>query len=265
MRRAPYFASVRQATTIYALCDPTTGEVRYVGKTTKPLLRRLADHVWRARRCPTYCGNWILSLTHRPLIRALVVVEDADGSIMEQRIIAVYRGRGARLTNLTDGGEGAPGLVMPESAKRTLALARRGSTLSAETRAKIGAAFRGRSLSPEHRAKISAAKRGHPVSNETRSKLSKFFRARPIPEERRLRIAAAIQKRSTSPEYLARLSAGHMGHPTSAVTREKIGAAFRGKPLSPEHRAKMSLAHQGKPWSTARRAAQRKRCDSAGQ
>lgn len=144
-------------TTIYALCDPTTGEVRYIGKTVWPR-RRIADHMAEMRRGDhTHRGNWLRSLVARPIFRTLSVIDDRDALEHERRVIAAYKKIGIRLTNNTEGGEG------------TL-----GCTKSPETRAKISAAKRAqrKHLTPEHKAMISAVHRGKVVSAEIRARMA---------------------------------------------------------------------------------------------
>jgi Ni/Co efflux regulator RcnB len=106
-----------------------------------------------------------------------------------------------------------------------LSAAKKGKTVSPETRAKMSAAQKGKTVSPETRAKMSAAKKGKTVSPETRAKMS-----------------AAKKGKTLSPETRAKMSAAHKGKTLSPETRAKMSAAQKGKTLSPETRAKMSAA-----------------------
>lgn len=96
---------------IYGLCDPETGELRYVGR-TDDVKRRLAIHL-SAARAPgprTHCANWIRSLLlqgKEPDVDVLDFVPAEDAHHMEREYIALWRYLiGDRLTNLTDGGDG---------------------------------------------------------------------------------------------------------------------------------------------------------------
>lgn len=88
---------------IYGLCDPVSGELRYIGKANDPQ-KRLKSHMrdCRHRATPVYC--WIRSLDERP---ALVVLEAdcLDWKEAERRWIAKARAEGVRLLNLADGGD----------------------------------------------------------------------------------------------------------------------------------------------------------------
>jgi hypothetical protein len=249
-------ASRPRGTTIYGLCDPETGEVRYIGKTTRVLTVRLSAHMSSTRRGGrTHRDNWMRSLGAPPGIRPILVVEGATGAEMEQRVIAMYRGRGARLTNLTDGGEGTPGIVRSAEWRAKLSVALRGRKMSPEMRAKLSAERRGRPISPEHRAKMVAGLRGHYCSPETRAKIGAAHRGKPklklrgrvLSPEYRARISASHKGVALSKEHCAAIGAAHVGKPLSVECRAKISAALRGRPkgpMSPEHHAKLSANHR---------------------
>lgn len=220
--------------TVYLLSDPRGDAARYVG-VTKDLKHRMAEHLSTGTR--TWCKNWIKSLLAiglRPVVSVLEIVPDHQREDAERAWILGFRQTGANLTNLTDGGEGCPGMI----------------------------------CTPEARAKISTANRGLKRSNETRSKMSKSFRGRKFSKEARVRMGAAGKRRARSWNELARLvtlnvgrkhspqaranmSRGQMGnknclgHPHSLETRFKMSLSHRGRPKSEQHRAKLSLAHKG--------------------
>lgn len=125
-------------------------------------------------------------------------------------ISAIGRFPNGPLVNLTDGGDGTPG-VDP----------------SAETREKLSQAGRGRPKSSEHRANISAAN------------------SNPSIALRALRSHNGTGRKH-SPETLAKMAANHWTaetHPTSAA---RIGIANSKRIVSPETRAKMRQSHLGK-------------------
>lgn len=148
---------------IYGLCDPSTGEVRYVGKTSRDPSERLRGHLTDARLGQTHLHRWLRSVSCEP---SLVILEHdpEDLNVTEREWIARLRAGGTQLCNLTDGGDGfSPGWKP-----------------SAHTRAKQGAPHRGKTKSRAHREKISASltgrKRGTP-SAETRAKIGVAIRA----------------------------------------------------------------------------------------
>lgn len=103
-----------KTTFVYGLIDPTTQELRYVGKTVKPIGYRLSDHISKARRGgATYRCNWVRGLLCDGLRPEVFLIETVDAGDdwreSESFWIAYYRSIGARLTNLTQGGDGTVG------------------------------------------------------------------------------------------------------------------------------------------------------------
>lgn len=184
---------------IYGLASGEDGKVRYVGQTTAPVERRRYEHIWLARRgSQTRVSKWIRSVRRAGYsIDIFIIEKDAVLHASEKRLIAWYRRHGARLTNLTDGGEGTigwsggRGRKRPDLAARNRAgRGRSGRPISDEVRAKISAALKGRKRpdvaarnrlnkgkpgwphTEASRAKIGQAHKGKVVSAETRAKLS---------------------------------------------------------------------------------------------
>lgn len=94
---------------IYALCDPITGEVRYIGKTINQLHKRLSGH-WRDKR-KNYKTHWINSLKEqglKPTIKLIEICEESNWEDRERYWIAFYRSINDRLTNWLEGGNGLP-------------------------------------------------------------------------------------------------------------------------------------------------------------
>ena len=93
---------------IYALCDPESGDVRYIGKTNNPN-RRLGQHCR-----PTYSNGgtiprrrrWLDSLKKRGLDPEMVVIEWVDDWDSAERYwVSLFRELGFDLVNGTDGGK----------------------------------------------------------------------------------------------------------------------------------------------------------------
>ncbi len=142
---------------VYGLRDPRTAELRYVGFTSQAVERRLFEHRYAARYRTTHLYCWWRSCESEP---SLVILDSGegpweDGFAREREIISQMRAAGVRLTNLTDGGDGTPGMKASDQA-----------------RAKISAAHRGRKHSPEHVANQAASLRGVPHPPERRAAIS---------------------------------------------------------------------------------------------
>lgn len=166
--------------TIYALKDPATGCVRYVGFTSRTLSVRMYAHFGHAKAGQrTHKAVWILSLISAGLKPVIEVLETGYGSgwgKAERFWIEFYRAAGSQLTNLTDGGEGTPGY-------------NGWANLTAEQRSTI-ARNRWLNKTPEQRSEIAKtrwAKRTPEERRELSKKLSvanKLVQSRLTPEQR---------------------------------------------------------------------------------
>src|ERR1700753_3270619 len=92
---------------IYALRDPETNEIRYIGKANNSQAR-LKSHLRdaRTRRTPVY--SWINSLLRRGLSPDMIVLETCGPDVWKEReiaLIAQYRAASSRLLNVADGGD----------------------------------------------------------------------------------------------------------------------------------------------------------------
>lgn len=96
----------------YTLADPTTKEIRYVGKTVAKLEYRLAGHICEARagNIKSHRNSWIrgiLSKSLKPVVELIEEIEEIDEwEIIEQFWISQFKAWGFRLVNMTDGGDG---------------------------------------------------------------------------------------------------------------------------------------------------------------
>jgi DNA-binding CsgD family transcriptional regulator len=125
---------------IYALHDPRSGELRYVGASANPQ-HRLTLHLCPSQRARSgEQGAWMTELVRQNLKPSISIIEKSDCSnwrIRERFWIAHYRTGGARLTNTHKGGEGG--------ARTT------GQKWSEERRAHISEMFKGHSVSEKVR------------------------------------------------------------------------------------------------------------------
>lgn len=165
--------------TVYALTDPRTGAVRYVGISVD-VQNRLRHHVYR---CTHPHGNsalqkWLSELGALNLTPKAIILDEHVAERYwepaEKHWIAELAEAGCALTNATPGGWG-------KGRKRT-----------AEERATLRAAFAKRS--PEYFEKNTAILRERakrPVSAETRKKQSEARKRRVTKPETRMKMSAA--------------------------------------------------------------------------
>ena len=218
---------MNKPTKIYVLCDPDTGEIRYVGKTTMLLCQRLAGHM----QCnpKTHSGRWIKTLSNcgkRPTIRLL---EDAldDWPERERHWIQHYQLAGARLTNISPGGDGHNGHYTSPETRAKLSAARKGKKRPG-TGKKLALIFKGRKVSDATREKIAVALTGKKIPAEVRAKISESLKGRAKPER--------------TAEHCQKIAEKAVGRRRSDESKAAVSAKLKGREFSEEHRRKLSEA-----------------------
>lgn len=152
---------------IYALIDPRTKEVRYIGKTIRTLDFRLRAHINSANsKRRNLRVNWLKSLCRNGFIPEIQLLEACDESTWEDRErywIKYGRDMGWNLVNSTDGGGGPKGMRHSEETKRKMSLAHMGNKSTT-----------GRKHSEIDRARMRESHKNRlPYSTGTREKLSR--------------------------------------------------------------------------------------------
>lgn len=236
---------------IYALIDPRTQEVRYIGRSVN-IEARYRDHLNKCDKKPYWSARWIRSLQELGLVPQLEILEQVeDRSTLKDREIAwiaYAREQGWKLTNLTDGGDGT--LNPSEHHRQAVAEANRKRKFTDEMKARIGEASKGRRHSAETiaRCKEAARKPRGPLSDEHKAKLSIFRKGK-----------------KDSPETIAKrvqtlLERGHStkGRKQSAEQRAKTSIATKNAMQNPDIQEKLSEAAKrpkSDKWRASHRAA----------
>lgn len=229
---------------VYGLVDPRTGDLRYVGKSSKGL-GRPKEHLYPSGRSgTTHNARWLKQLwddgERVPLILVLEECEsDAHVLAREMVLIALFKEAGFDLTNITVGGDGSqrlPDKPVPEEVKKKMSdawtpemrkarsEAYKGRRLTEETCKKLSAAHKGRVVTPETRAKISAAQKGVPRPYAKRPLTPEQLEARKklfATEEYKKAVAAGW-----TPEARARQAELSLGKPQSDETRKRHSEAM---------------------------------------
>jgi hypothetical protein len=146
---------------IYTLEHPLTGEIRYVGKTSRSIKARYYQHICVSSDS-SYRANWIKSLNKvnlKPIIKELDVCE-SDGNDLERYWISQFKAWGFRLVNLTDGGEGVSGYKRDAEFSARMSNVHKGKEVSDITRDKIRESILGSKLSDLTKLRISEACKG---------------------------------------------------------------------------------------------------------
>ena len=249
---------------IYALVDPRTDEIRYVGKTSRSLKARLKQHM--NERARHHRAAWLRGLKSEGIVPEVIHLEavppDEDWIEAEQFWIAYIRFLGFRLVNRTEGGEGVSGLRHTSASRKQMSQKHRGKKLTEEHRAHIGAALL--EFAREHPGRLATRKPGYQHSMETRKKLREHLAGVVADPEVREKIAASKRGKHLSKEHKSKIAIAHRGKTLSEEHKAAIGATIRelgikppsqkGKTFSTEHRRKIAEAQKGKIITPEQRA-----------
>jgi len=235
---------------IYALVDPRTNAVRYVGKADNLTTRAIA-HV--NDRANTRKARWIQSLVTaglRPRVVTLQTVEDVAWQAAERRWIALLRKAGCDLTNHTDGGEG---LCNPSAETREklrqLRIAewadpeRRQFLLkiiqSPERRERISARLVGSRKTADHIAKLPQMQPGRKLSPEHAEKLRDHLRVKGYKWPKGISPSEVIRKKISD---ALRGNQHTLGRVMPEAEKRQRSITQHGRPKTAETREKMRLA-----------------------
>jgi group I intron endonuclease len=98
-------------TYIYALSDPTTNVVKYIGKSINPD-QRLGEHIKSGRKLKrtNLVNNWINSLLKKDLKPKMDIIDEIDGEWewLEQYWVGQFKCWGFNIKNMTAGGDYNP-------------------------------------------------------------------------------------------------------------------------------------------------------------
>lgn len=122
-------------TKIYALLDPTSKTIRYIGLTIVPLNQRLKNHIYAAKtRSTNRRINWINSLKEKPIIILIdeIISEEVEWWL-EEYWVSQFKTWGFQLVNSTDGGK----VPLTKSGERNPNYGKKYNSLSKATKGKI--------------------------------------------------------------------------------------------------------------------------------
>lgn len=222
-------------TFIYALVDPRTDAIRYVGKANDPEGRLKGGHLQGRKESNTRKRRWVEELSLSGLIPALKIIEEClmrDWREREIFWIAEMRSRGVDLVNTADGGAGID--CHSERTKKAKSRAMKGRKMPPGFGAKVSARCKGKKMSAEARRNMCLAKTGEPLSAAHLGKLSAALSGRPISMKHRRALSIAktgklmtgkVARGVPRPWVRAKVSAGKLGKLSSDETKLALSAA----------------------------------------
>jgi hypothetical protein len=246
-------SSIPERYVIYALVDPESKAVRYIGK-AKRLQVRIQQHPYRKHNVRLF--NWIQTLKAagtRPEVLTLEHTDSESWSDRERHWIREYRETGHDLLNIAVGGDGIERLS--EEVCQHLSQIRRLRKLSSEHRRTFVESGQIAAQTAEARARRIASLTGKPSplrgrsihSDASRERISKAHKGMPKSVETKAKLRAANLGHKDSPEVRAKKSVSHRGLPGpnkgrtfGADVRKKMALAHLGKKRGPEFGKKMS-------------------------
>lgn len=183
---------------IYCLVDPFSLEIRYVGLSTRGLVRPQTHFYPSSVKNPTnHRTCWVRSVIRKgkkPIIRVIQswqTITREELARAEVYWISHLTALGCSLTNSTAGGEGSVGYIHTQEDKIKMSLAKAGVTLTAEHREKISTTLRGNKRAL-----------GHTHDRATRKKMSE----RVFTETARENMGRAQRGKKHSPETKAKMA-----------------------------------------------------------
>ena len=216
-------------TFIYALVDPRTRAVRYVGKANHPRARLRRHGKAQSLASNARKAAWLAELADcgGPTQIVLESVPMDGWEAAERSWITRMRAAGHDLVNLASGGSGC-------------------SAHSAEVRGRLSALAIGHGCSLETRAKLSAAQRGRKHDEVTKERMSLAHHGRVVSQETREKLRVLGTGRRHSAESVEKMRRVKIGHPTTLEARARISAAGMGRKHSEETKAKIAASRRGR-------------------
>jgi len=178
---------------IYALIDPDSKKIRYIGKSIRPK-QRLDNQMNDVSGC--HRSHWLQQLKSQGKRPYQIILQELDDSEnwQEWEISWIRHGKNAGwpLTNNTDGGDGV-------------------CNLPYETRQKMAKTWLGRKHKPETIEKLKIARLLRTTSDETRIKHSLAMKGRKITWKDKIAIANRKISDDDIKKIKSRLDAGEKG------------------------------------------------------
>jgi group I intron endonuclease len=167
----------------------------------------------------------------------------------EKALIIEHATRCPNGYNVTEGGEGAIGLVCGDETRARMSETHKLRQTDPALRERTAAALRGKPKNEKHARNIGQALTGKRLSEDTRAKISASLRGRKQSAETIAKRAEKLRGRKMSDEFSKAIGDRSRGVPKSEEHRRKISEALTGRHVPEQARARRSAALRGKPKS----------------
>lgn len=224
---------------VYVLARPD-GSPFYVGKGSRRRWREHENEASRGHKCPK-CSVIRKIWKSGGQVQCYVVLEtddEAEAFQHERDLIALY-GR-AKLTNLTDGGEGHSGCEKPVGARIRQLAAMKVLYADPAQRERIGRLVSAAFSSPEKRAQLSARMKAVWSDPSMRAKRIAILQALQTDENYQANLRAANKAAANSPEGRAQRRAQMKAWLASPEGKAQRSAMMKARYADPEERRKQS-------------------------
>jgi hypothetical protein len=222
---------------IYGLRDPRTGEIRYVGRTTRGI-RRITEHLMPSNlRQVTPKTTWLRSLVAAGLKPETVILMHClnAAALHEAEAWWCAIGRaalGERFTNATDGGEGVVGYKHSEETRKRCSAASRKAW--ADPKSIFNA--------PEFKKQQAARAKAQWADQKIKEKRIASIKATLARPDVKAKHSAANKAAQSRPEVRRRKSEVRKALLSNSEARASLGARIRIACARPEVRARKSAA-----------------------
>lgn len=180
---------------IYAIIHPITEEIKYIGKTVKPLGIRLSEHLFESKSatCKTHKHNWILKCINEGLRPKIILLEECnEDNWKEVEIKWIKFYKSPLLTNTAEGGLGGCGKKLTQEHKDKI----RKTLLDGIKSGRIN------NNNPERIRKLREARTGIKLSEHTKEKLRIYNTGKSQSIETRLKKSKGVSKYNLNGEFI---------------------------------------------------------------
>lgn len=224
---------------IYGLVDPRTNEIRYVGKTTQTLNKRLSQHLCSNKKHNPHKFNWINQLKTLNLKPTIILIESCNDKNWVERekhyILTIEN-----LTNITQGGEN--GLFFSKEIIEKISKGVKKAWSNKEFREKQSLKQKEFWSNNENRINQGLKIVGSKRTQEHKETLSTIKKNQWLNDDYKDKMVNQSKDLWNDENYKNKV----FNYTKSDEHKQNVSERFKGKTLSDEHKEKMSNSSKNK-------------------